>query len=224
MTRPADLQQSASRESAVTAQNVLWCGDEELILASASAARRDLLTSAGLVFRAVSAEIDERAHEEAARAAGADAGGIALALAEAKARAVAGRNPQAIVIGCDQVLYHAGEILHKPADRAALTRQITRLSGDSHALHVGMVLVSGESVLAECVDTARLAMRNLTPEQIALYCDLAGDKALASVGGYALEGAGIHLFETVEGAHATILGLPLLPLLAQLRRLGKLAL
>lgn len=224
MTRPADPQESAFPGSATTAQTALWCGSEELILASASAARRELLTSAGLVFRAVTAEIDERAQEDAARAAGAGPGDIALALAGAKARAVAGHHPQAIVIGCDQVLHHAGEILHKPADRAALTQQITRLSGDSHELHVGMVLVSGESVLAECVDTARLAMRKLTPEQIALYCDLAGEKALASVGGYALEGAGIHLFETVEGAHATILGLPLLPLLAQLRRLGKLAL
>jgi septum formation protein len=202
----------------------LWCGSQPLILASASTTRRELLESAGLHCLCVPAAVDERQLEKQALAQGQDALQLAIRLAEAKAREVAARYPDEIVIGADQTLAHDGEILHKPVDMPGLARQIARLSGSVHQLHAGVAIVSGDSCLARFSDTATLHMRPLTPGQIERYCALVGEDACTSVGGYKLEGAGIHLFEAIDGAHATILGLPLLPLLDHLRQLGKLAL
>ena len=208
--------------------DALWRDPHPLVLASGSATRKALIESAGLSCIVHPAAIDERAVEAQATEAGADPAGIALHLAQAKARAVAetlaGQYPQAIVIGADQVLALGETILHKPADMRALHDQIAQLSGLSHRLHAGVSLWRGGTPIAGFVDSATLTMRALTPEQIATYCTLAGDDALTSVGGYKLEGAGIHLFTKVEGAHSTILGLPLMPLLAALREAGCLAL
>lgn len=202
----------------------LWCGKQPLVLASGSVTRRDLLESAGLHCLCVPAAVDERRLENEALDRGDDASGCAVWLAEAKAREVASRYRDAIVIGADQILEHDGDILHKPADLPALAQQITRLSGSTHRLHAGVAIVSGDHCLARFTDTAKLQMRALNSIQVASYCAFVGEDACTSVGGYKLEGAGIHLFEAIEGAHATILGLPLLPLLDHLRRLGKLAL
>ncbi len=206
----------------------LWRDPHPLVLASASATRKALLASAGLSCIARPAAIDERAVEAQARAEGANPAQLALHLAQAKARAaseaLADRDPQAIVIGADQTLALGETILHKPADMQALHEQIAQLSGRSHRLHAGVSLWRGGEALASFVDSATLTMRALTHEQIATYCALAGEDALTSVGGYKLEGAGIHLFTQVDGAHSTILGLPLMPLLAALRDEGCLAL
>jgi septum formation protein len=114
--------------------------------------------------------------------------------------------------------------LHKPHDRTAAREQLTTLSGRTHMLHSAVAIAKDDAIVACFVGEAGLTMRPLTLETIERYLDLAGETALQSVGAYQLEGLGIHLFESVEGDHSTILGLPLLPLLAALRDLNCLAL
>jgi septum formation protein len=188
-----------------------------LILASRSETRKDLLRRAGLRFVAEPAAIDERAVETAALAAGADGRRVALALAEAKAVAVASRYPDAVVIGADQTLALGYELLHKPETREALTGQLDRLRGKTHRLHAGVALVVGGAIVWSEVDTAELTMRSFTEAERDAVLGLEGEAALASVGGYRLEGPSIRLFEAIRGDYFTILGLPLLPLLDALR-------
>jgi septum formation protein len=188
-----------------------------LILASRSETRKDLLQRAGLRFVAEPAAIDERAVETAALAAGADGRQVALALAEAKAVAVAARYPDAVVIGADQTLALGYELLHKPETRAALAGQLDRLRGKTHRLHAGVALVVGGAIVWSAVDTAELTMRGFTEAEREEVLGLEGEAALASVGGYRLEGPSIRLFEAIRGDYFTILGLPLLPLLGALR-------
>lgn len=197
-----------------------WRPAEPLVLASGSRTRRDLLAGASLPVEAVPAAIDERTVER--QAGGLPPTALALHLARAKARDVAGRRPGRIVVGADQVLELDGAILHKPADRAAAAAHLARLQGRTHALHSAVVLIHGEAEDG-FVETASLTMRALDEAGIDAYLRCAGDAVTASVGAYQLEGVGIHLFERVEGAHETILGLPLLPLLARLRAMGLLA-
>ncbi len=200
-----------------------WRLPEPLLLASGSATRRGLLESAGLPVEVARPMVDERAVEAAARSQGADLAEVAARLAEAKALEVSRRAPGRLVLGADQTLDLGGQGLHKPRDRAEAHAQIERLSGRTHVLHSAVALARDGAVVAAFADEARLAMRQLGPAAIEAYLDLAGPAVTTSVGAYQLEGAGIHLFERVEGAHATILGLPLLPTLAALRGLGALA-
>jgi septum formation protein len=202
----------------------LWTPSEKLLLASTSATRLTLLVSAGLSVETQDSGIDERAVEEAASHEGLDPPSLAARLAAEKALAVSRRHPERVVLGADQVLECEGEVFHKPADRAAAQVQLMRLAGKRHALHSAGAIAIGGQVVERFSKDAHLAMRPLTDEAIALYLDLAGPEVLRSVGVYQLEGFGVHLFETVEGDHSTILGLPLLPLLAALRRLGCLSL
>ncbi len=202
----------------------LWTHSEKLLLASTSATRLALLVSAGLPVETQNSDIDERAVEEAAVQDKLDPPALAGRLAAEKALAVSRRHPERVVLGADQVLECEGEVFHKPADRAAARAQLMTLSGRHHALHsAGAIAISGQ-VVEGFLDSATLTMRSLTEEAVDLYLDLAGPDVLKSVGVYQLEGFGVHLFEAVEGDHSTILGLPLLPLLASLRRLGCLAL
>ncbi|MDR3475692.1 MAG: Maf family protein [Devosia sp.] len=188
-----------------------------LILASQSQARKSLLQGAGLRFAVRPPVIDERAMETEALAAGADGRQVALLLAEAKARAIAAAAPEAVVIGADQTLSLGYELLHKPGTLLEAHRQLERLRGKTHRLHAGVALaVGGEIVWAE-VETAELTLRNFEPEECDEVLALEGDAVLGSVGGYRLEGPSIRLFEAVRGDYFTILGLPLLPLLAALR-------
>ncbi|MBF9198249.1 Maf family protein [Microvirga terrestris] len=203
---------------------VLWTPSEKLLLASTSATRLTLLVSAGLSVETQDSGIDERAVEEAAAHEGLDPPALAARLAAEKALAVSRRHPERVVLGADQVLACEGQVFHKPSDRDAAHLQLKRLTGRQHSLHSAGALTIGGQVVETFSDTAHLTLRPLTDEAIDLYLDLAGPDVLKSVGVYQLEGFGIHLFETVEGDHSTILGLPLLPLLAALRRLGCLAL
>lgn len=202
----------------------LWTHSENLLLASTSAIRLTLLVSAGLPVETQDSGIDERAVEEAAVQERLDPPALAGRLAAEKALAVSRRHPDRVVLGADQVLDCEGEVFHKPADREAARAHLMKLSGRRHALHSAGSLAIGGQVVERFLDSAHLTMRPLTEEAVDLYLDLAGPDVLKSVGVYQLEGFGVHLFETVEGDHSTILGLPLLPLLASLRRLGCLAL
>ncbi|KQS53027.1 septum formation inhibitor Maf [Methylobacterium sp. Leaf361] len=197
-----------------------WTGPDPLLLASTSPTRRLLLESAALPVETAAPDVDERALEAAS--AGLSPPDLALHLARAKAESVAARHPGRIVLGADQVLDLDGTVFHKPADGASARAQLARLSGRTHALHSAVVLAG--AVEDAFVETARLTLRPLDERAIAAYVDCAGaERVRASVGGYQLEGPGIHLFESVAGDHSTVLGLPLLPLLARLRAAGLLA-
>jgi len=186
-----------------------------LVLASQSPARNALLRATGLRFEASPAPIDERALE--AELLGKSPAAVAQRLAEAKALVVARSRPGASVVGADQVLALDGELLHKPADMSAARQQLERLKGRTHQLHCGVALARDGELLWSDVYGARLTMRDFTPAERDDVLALEGEAALASVGAYRLEGPSVRLFERVEGDYFTILGLPLLPLLAALR-------
>jgi septum formation protein len=198
----------------------LWLGGSPLVLASGSATRRDLLLAAGLAVEVVRPEINERAVSEPLERAGAGGGRVATRLARIKAAAGSRLAPGRLTLGADQTLTCEGRFLHKPADRTAAGEQLAFLAARTHVLSSASALAVDGRIVWASLRSARLTMRRLTPEMIARYLDAAGDRAFASVGGYQLEAVGIQLFERVSGDHSTILGLPLLPLFAELRRRG----
>lgn len=193
---------------------------QRIVLASASPYRRKMLEQAGLDVAFARPDIDERAVEAALGDAGTTPDDLALVLAEAKAMDVAVRDPGALVIGCDQTLSIDGEVLHKPEDMEAARRRLLRLSGKTHQLNTAVVLVRGDETLWRHVDVVSMTMRRLDPAFVGRHLAEVGDKALTSVGAYQIEGAGIQLFEAVDGDFFSIVGLPLLPLLSKLRELG----
>lgn len=196
----------------------IWRGQYRLILASQSRARQVLLANAGIPFDAVPAAIDERAVQ---RDSGLSAPGeIAGLLAREKACFVSSRNPGRYVIGADQTLALGGRLFSKPAGRAQAADQLRLLAGETHELHSAVAVALDGKMLFSKVSIARMTMRPLSGEEIRTYLDTAGDAVTTSVGAYQLEGLGVHLFERIEGDHFTILGLPLLPLLAFLRGQG----
>jgi len=196
----------------------IWRGKYRLILASQSRARELLLANAGVPFDAVPARIDERAVQ---RDSGLSAPSeIASLLAREKACFISSRNPGRHVIGADQTLALANRLFSKPAGRAQASDQLRDLAGQTHELHSAVAVALDGKVLFSEVSIARMTMRPLSGEEIRTYLDTAGDAVTTSVGAYQLEGLGVHLFERIEGDHFTILGLPLLPLLAFLRGQG----
>ena len=212
----------------------LWLASQPLLLASRSAARLAMIEAAGIPVEVAAADIDERAVEASAGAS--DATQTAIMLAQAKARAVGSQRPGRIVVGADQTLALGQQRFDKPPDRAAAREQLRALAGRSHELHSAVAVVRDQGVMfshaATCVagtpafshvETARLTMRALSDRLIDTYLDAVGPQALSSVGAYQLEKIGVQLFERIEGDHFTILGLPLLALLAFLRRDGYLA-
>jgi septum formation protein len=196
----------------------IWRGQHPLILASQSRARQILLANAGFSFDAVPADIDERAVQ---KKSGLSAPGeIAGLLACEKACFVSSKNPDRYVIGADQTLALGGRLFSKPAGRAQAADQLRLLAGQTHELHSAVAVARDGKVLFSEVSIARMTMRLLSGEEIRTYLDTAGDAVTTSVGAYQLEGLGVHLFERIEGDHFTILGLPLLRLLAFLRGQG----
>lgn len=193
---------------------------EKLILASGSPFRLAMLKNAGLDVEAVPAKVDERALEAPLKDSGASPEDVAAILAEAKATEVSERLPGALVLGCDQTLSLGDEVFHKPADMEGARRHLLALSGKTHQLNSAAVLVRDGAVLWRHVGIANLTMRKLDPAFIGRHLARVGAKALSSIGAYQIEGEGIQLFEKVEGDHFTIVGLPLLPLLTELRSLG----
>jgi len=193
----------------------LWLGKTPLILASQSRARQALLTNAGISFEAVTAEIDERAVQQASGLSA--PGEIASLLAREKALSVSARQPGKFVIGADQTLALGERLFSKPSGRAQAAEQLRALAGQRHELHSAVAVARDGKILFEAVAIAGMTMRRLGEAEIGAYLDEAGDAVTSSVGAYQLEGLGVHLFERIEGDHFTILGLPLLPLLAFLR-------
>lgn len=193
----------------------LWRGNGPLILASQSRARQMLLANAGIHFEAIPADIDERAVQ---LVSGLSAPGeIAALLAREKALSVSMRQPGKYVVGADQTLALENRLFSKPSGRAAAAGQLRDLAGRSHQLHSAVALARDGKILFEAVDIARMTMRQIGGAEIQTYLDEAGEAVTSSVGAYQLEGLGVHLFERIDGDHFTILGLPLLPLLAFLR-------
>lgn len=190
----------------------LWRGQEPLVLASQSKARQTLLANAGIEFESDPADIDERAIQISSGFS--SPGAIASLLAREKARIVSVRRPSRYVVGADQTLALGARIFNKPAGRAQAADQLRALAGHCHELHAAVAVAHDGKLLFEHVSIARMTMRRLADAEINSYLEEAGEAVTSSVGAYQLEGLGIHLFERIEGDHFTILGLPLLELLA----------
>lgn len=206
MTRVATLEPSSSA----------------LVLASRSQARALLLKQAGLAVRVEPAGIDEDAIKKRAAVARVSADATAIELAEAKALAVSTRADLAAswVIGADQMLECDGRWFDQPVGHDDAAAQIAALAGRSHRLISAAAIARGGRVLWRGSDAASLRMRALSAAEIERYLACAGHEIEGTVGAYRLEGVGVRLFERVEGDYFTVLGLPLLALLAQLRALG----
>jgi septum formation protein len=193
----------------------IWRGKHPLILASQSRARRMLLANAGIDAEAIPADIDERSVQ---KDSGLSApGDIAALLAREKASFVSARKPGRFVVGADQTLALGKRLFSKPAGRAQAGEQLRVLSGNIHELHSAVAVARDGKIVFADIAVARMTMRRLGEDEIDAYLDQAGEAVTKSVGAYQLEGLGVHLFERIEGDHFTILGLPLLQLLAFLR-------
>jgi septum formation protein len=191
-----------------------------VVLASASQARAGLLRAAGISVIIDAAAIDEAEVKASLRAARAEPSAIARTLAELKAQRVSRRHAGSLVIGADQILECDGVLFDKPADMAAARLQLLALRGRGHRLVSAVVLVRDGQRLWHHVDRADLKMRDFSTRFLDRYLESAGQAALSSVGAYQLEGIGAQLFAAIEGDYFTILGLPLLPLLDNLREHG----
>ncbi|MBL8535858.1 MAG: septum formation protein Maf [Hyphomonadaceae bacterium] len=190
-----------------------------VILASQSRIRRQMLEAAGVRFDVVVAHVDEEAAKASLRSEGLSPRDQADALAELKALSVSQRHT-GYVIGADQMLALDAETLDKPKSTAEARTHLSRLRGRSHELISAAVVAHEGAVLWRHIETPRLRMRAFSDAFLDEYLTQAGDAALHSVGAYQLESVGAQLFERVEGDYFSVLGLPLLPLLAFLRQHG----
>lgn len=194
-----------------------------IILASGSAVRRKLMAAAGVVFSLKAADLDEAALRAAMTIEQEDdisPEQVAVELACAKAKAVSRFEPGALVIGGDQVLSLGRDVLGKAPDMAAARAVLMRLRGRDHVLTSAYALARGGHVLCYHAEAARLTMRPFSDAFLDAYLAGAGEQILTCVGCYELEGLGLQLFENIDGDYFTILGLPMLPLLADLRARG----
>ena len=191
-----------------------------LILASASTIRRELLRRAGIEVEAMAARVDEEQIRAALQAEGAKPRDVADTLAEMKARKLAERHGDAVVIGCDQVLEFEGEVWGKADSPDAARAQLRRLRGKEHRLLSAVVLYEQAKPVWRHVGEVRLTMRPFTDDYLDDYLARNWDQIRHSVGGYQLEGEGVRLMTRVEGDYFTVLGLPLVPLLTYLGQRG----
>lgn len=188
----------------------------DIILASTSKIRRNILSSAGVKFSVINSELDE----EKAKSSIIEfpPRKVALELARLKSEKVSNQYPKTIVIGADQVLGFRDQIFNKPASRADAEKQLSVLRNATHTLYSAIsCAISGTEVWNHCSE-ARLTMRDFTPEFLSSYLSGYPESYLSSVGGYKLEETGIQLFDKIEGDYFAILGLPILPLLSFLRQ------
>jgi len=198
---------------------------KSLVLASGSRTRQAMLAGAGLTFRAEAADVDEAALRGVllTENEGIDPGDVAKVLARAKAEAVSRLYPDALVIGADQVLACEGVLFEKPADMEGARQSLLRLRGKAHQLLSAVVLAEDGHIVWTHTQTAELVMRPFSMAFLTEYVARTGSQIMDSVGAYQLEGLGIQLFERIEGDYFTILGLPLLALLGELRARGEVA-
>ncbi|MBK5927035.1 Maf family protein [Rhodobaculum claviforme] len=193
---------------------------EPLILASGSAIRAQLLRRAGLSPEVVPARIDEGALQAALVAEGAAPRDVADALAEQKARKVSQRRPGALVLGCDQVMVFEGAVLGKPGDIAEARTRLRALRGQSHQLISAAVLYRDGVPVWRHLDHATLLMREFSDAFLEAYLERGWPELAQTVGAYKVEEDGVRLFADIQGSHFTVLGLPLIPLLVHLGRIG----
>lgn len=192
-----------------------------LLLASQSSGRAAMLRAAGLSFETTAAHVDEEALTAALAAAGQSARNIADALAEAKAIKISSRLPGVTVLGADSTLaLDDGNMLSKPADRDEAASHLRRMAGTRHRLFSAVVAARDGAPVWRAIGEAKLWMRPLSDAFIADYVAREWDSIRWTVGCYEIEGAGVQLFERVEGDPWTIIGMPMLPLLAWLRATG----
>jgi septum formation protein len=196
----------------------LWRGAGPLVLGSRSESRLALLSAAGLDAESIAPKVDERALEDRYVAEGGALEDVAIELARAKALAVSAKRPDAYCIGADQTLTLDGMIFHKSRDLLEGARTLAALSGRTHRLTSAFCVARAGHPLVVHRDHADLRMRALAPDEISRYLERAGPGVLSSVGVYQGEGLGVHLFEHIEGDHSVVLGLPMLGLLAWMRR------
>lgn len=196
-----------------------------IVLASASRARQAMLQAAGIDFEVIPACINEDAIRSAieSEVAGADVNDVAGVLAEEKAISVSSLHKDALVIGSDQVLGLGKRIFSKAASHEEARLALQQLRGRQHELISAVTLAQNGEVLWSASESAQLTMRDFTDKFLGSYLEHAGNSILNSVGCYELEGLGVQLFEKIEGDYFTVLGMPLLPLLSELRRRGAIA-
>ena len=197
----------------------------EIVLASGSRARREMLAAAGVPFTVQAADVDEPAIRARMRKADAnvDPKKIAAALAAAKAEDVSGKIGGSLIIGADQVLALGDELLSKAPSLEVAREALRQLRGRTHELHSAVAFAERGKIVWAHVGTARLTMRDFSDAFLDDYLLRAGDHVGHSVGAYELEGLGVQLFDKIEGDYFTVLGLPLLPVLAELRQRGIIA-
>lgn len=192
----------------------------ELILASASRWRAEMLAAAGAAVEILPSAFDEDAVKAALQADGAAPAAIAQALADGKALEVSARRPGALVIGADQVMLCEGRLFSKPVDMAAARQTLAELRGRTHELISAVAVAEAGAVVWRIHDSARLTARDYSDDFIDDYLARMGEGILDTVGGYQLESLGSQMFERLDGDWFTIIGLPLLPLLDFLRGRG----
>ena len=191
---------------------------DTIVLASASSSRRAMLEAAGVAFAAVPAAIDERALE--AEMAGSDSNEIAQALAAAKAAAVSATRPGQWVLGSDSLVEVVGRRFDKPASRAEAADHLRAFSSRTMTLHSAAALAKDGRIDWVESDFARLAVRDLSDDFISAYLNAEWPAVSGCVGVFRIEGLGVQLFERVTGDQFTVLGMPLLSVLAALRERG----
>lgn len=192
-----------------------------LILASQSASRRAMLDAAGVPFEAMAATVDEESAKLSLRAEGRDARALADALAELKATKLSRKYPQDLVLGCDStVALDDGEMIDKAPTREAAADLLRRMGGTRHRLFSAAVICEAGAPIWRFVDVAKMHMRPMSDAFIESYLDAEWPAISGCVGGYRIEGPGVQLFDKIDGDQFTIMGLPLLQLLAYLRDRG----
>ncbi|AHA27516.1 Maf family protein [Candidatus Liberibacter americanus] len=190
-----------------------------IILASSSVSRRIIMENAGIKFISVKSNIDERKVEKSLNLLEKiNSAKIALILAERKALEVSIRYPDHIVIGCDQTMSLGDNIYHKPNNIIEAEQHLLDLSGKTHNLSSAYALVKNGKVLRNHISIAQLTMYNLSLDFIRKYLKKIGNKSLLSIGSYQIEKEGIQLFSSIKGSYFTVVGLPIIELISDLKK------